>query len=210
MGSEAHEGVASPSAESPCKKAQPVLCTCDLAEQAHRSQGRKTLNHHTAQFPEEEMGKLRHTGMEQSRLLGCPMCLTWKKAAGHAESHRQRLPESTRTPWAASPERKRPRASWKLPAEPYLRAGGACCPHRQWAGCRSSRACWPTLCRGPLRCSGNLCSATEGSWAGFSQPGWQGAGGSAPGTCRDRKMLISLAPDVQSQETSVPWFPNNQ
>lgn len=36
------------------------------------------------------MGKLRHTGMEQSRLLGCPMCLTWKKAAGHAESHRQR------------------------------------------------------------------------------------------------------------------------
>lgn len=81
--------------------------------------------------------------------------------------------------------------------EPHLHAGGACWPprrrHPRRAGCRSWRACWQTPGRGPPRCSGSLCSATEGSPAGLSPRRRQDAGGSGPGTCRDEDVAVSRA-----------------
>lgn len=106
--------------------------------------------------------------------------------------------------WTGSPGAPGPPASWTtrggasgarpkgFPAptseEPHLCAGGAWCRRRHQAGRRSWRACWPTPCRGPLRCSGSLGSATEGGWAVLSHPRPWGAGDSAPATCRDREV----------------------
>lgn len=87
--------------------------------------------------------------------------------------------------------------------EPHLCAEGACCPRRHQAGHRSWRACWPTHCRGHLQCSGSLCSAIGESQLGLSRLRWQGAGGSALGTCR-QKNAGQPSPGDHSQETSIP------
>lgn len=94
--------------------------------------------------------------------------------------------------------------------EPHLCVGWAWGPHRLLAGHRSWRACWLTPCRGPLRCSGSLCSATGGSRPGLSHPCWQGAGGSAPRTCRQGN-ASEPSPGAHGQETPTPrhrrWCP---